>query len=97
MPALIIAQLTITDPLAFEEYRAAVPPVIAQYGGRYLVRGGAIEVLEGEWTMPRLVVIAFDDVAAARRFYQSPEYQKILPLRLKASSGNVIIIEGVAP
>ena len=95
MSAFIIAQIEITDPEGFETYRNAVPAVIERHGGRYLARGGAIEVLEGEWALPRLVIIAFDDMDAARRFYRSDDYQEILPLRLAAAKGNVIIAEGL--
>ena len=91
----MIAHLDVTDPEGFEAYRAKVPAVIAQYGGRYLIRGGAVEAVEGDWTVPRLVVLAFDSVAQARRFYDSPEYQAILPLRLNASKGTVVFAEGV--
>ncbi len=95
MSAYLIAHLTVTDPDAFEAYRAAVPEVIARFGGRYLVRGGAVETLEGEWRVPRIVIIAFDSMAQARRFYESPDYQEILPLRLAAAKGDVALVEGV--
>lgn len=94
MPGYLIAHLEVTDPQGFEAYRAAVPAVIERFGGRYLVRGGQVEALEGEWSVPRLVIVAFDSVAAARRFYESPEYQAILPLRLKAARGTLVIAEG---
>ena len=95
MVGYIIAQLEVTDPAGFEKYREVVPEVIARHGGRYLVRGGALEVLEGEWPAPRLVVVAFDSLEAAKRFYHSADYQEILPLRTAASRGNVIVVEGV--
>lgn len=95
MAGYLIAQIEITDPDAFEAYREAVPQVIAKFGGRYLVRGGEIEVREGESPIPRLVIVAFDSVDQVRRFYDSPEYQEILPLRLRASKGSVAIVEGV--
>jgi len=94
MSAYLVAHLAVTDPQAFEAYRAAVPEVIARFGGRYLVRGGAVETLEGEWRVPRLVIIAFDSMAQAKRFYESPEYQEILPLRLAAADGEVVLVEG---
>ncbi len=95
MSAYLVAHLSVTDPTAFEDYRAAVPAVIARFGGRYLVRGGRVEVLEGEWRVPRLVILAFDSMEQARRFYDSPEYQEILPLRLGAAKGEVVLVEGV--
>lgn len=94
MTAYLIAQLTITDPAGFEAYRQVVPPLIAAHGGRYLARGGAVTSLEGEPGGPRIVVLEFPDRAAAENFYNSPEYQEILPLRLRAASGSVIIVEG---
>jgi uncharacterized protein (DUF1330 family) len=95
MAGYFIAQIDVTDPQAYEAYRAAVPAVIAKYGGRYLVRGGSAHVLEGELPMSRLVILAFDSIDRVRAFYESPEYQKILPLRLAASKGTVIIVEGI--
>ncbi len=95
MSAYLVAHLNVTDPDAFEKYRAAVPEVIARFGGRYLVRGGAVEPLEGEWRVPRLVIIAFDSMAQAKRFYHSPDYQEILPLRQAAAQGEVVLVEGV--
>ncbi len=96
MSAYLIAHLEVTDPSLFESYRSAVPAVIARFGGRYLVRGGAVEVLEGDWQVPRLVILAFDSLDQARRFYQSPDYQEILPLRLAAAKGDVVLVQGMA-
>ena len=95
MAGYLIAHLSVEDAQAFEKYRAAVPSVIAQFGGRYLVRGGKVEVVEGDWSVPRLVILAFDSLEQAKRFYDSPEYQAILPLRLAASKGTVVLAEGV--
>ncbi len=95
MSAYIVAQLQVTDPETFEDYRAVVPQVIESFGGRYVIRGGEPEMLEGAWTLPRLVVIQFDSMEAARRFYHSPAYQEILPLRLKAAEGSVALVPGV--
>ena len=94
MPAYVIAQLTVTDPDGFEAYRQAVPPVIEAHGGRYLVRGGEVSKLEGDPGRPRIIVLEFPDKAAAENFYNSPEYQKILPMRLNTATGSVIIVEG---
>jgi len=94
LTAYLIANLKVTDPAAYEAYRAAAPRIIEKYGGRYLVRGGAVDVLEGDWTLPRLVILAFASPAQARRFYDSPEYQEILPLRRATAEGTVIIVEG---
>ncbi len=76
MAAYFVVDLEITNPAGFEEYRRLVPPVIAKYDGRYLVRGGAFEVLEGEWKPKRLTVIEFPSAARAKEFYSSKEYRK---------------------
>jgi uncharacterized protein (DUF1330 family) len=95
MAAYLIAQVRIHDPEAYERYREAVPSLVDRFGGRFRVRGGDLEVLEGGWPWPRLVIIEFQSRDAARLFYDSPEYQKILPLRQGASEGNVVIVDGV--
>ena len=95
MAGYLVAHIKVTDPEAFKAYQVAVPPVIAKFGGRYLVRGGAVEIREGDWTEPRLVIVAFDSLDQARRFYDSPEYQAILPLRLAASEGTLAIVDGI--
>ena len=95
MAGYVIAHLTLKDPEPFEEYRKLVPGVIEQFGGRYLVRGGAVEAKEGDWTIPRLVIVEFESPDQARRFYDSSEYQAIIPLRQKGADGTVVIAEGV--
>ena len=94
MTAYVIAQLTVTDPEGFEAYRQAVSPVIEAHGGRFLVRGSTVSSLEGEAGRPRIIVLEFPDKATAEGFYNSPEYQGILPLRQNAATGSVIIVEG---
>ena len=94
MSAYLIAQVRVTDQEPFDKYRAEVPATLALYGGRYVIRGGQVHPLEGEWTVPRLVVIEFDSVEAARRWYDSPEYQRILPLRLAGAKTTAAIVEG---
>lgn len=95
MKAYLVAHVQVRDAEGFEAYRAKVPAVIERFGGRYLIRGGAAHPLEGDWTVPRLVVVEFDSLEAARAFYESPDYQEILPLRLAASDGTAAIVEGV--
>ena len=96
MPAYFVAELEITNPAAMEPYRAEVPATIAQYGGRYLARGGATELVEAGPEPKRIVIVEFADAAAAKRWYHSPEYQKILPIRLATSTGRAFIVEGVS-
>ena len=95
MAAYIVAQLKVHDPAMFERYRDAVTPLVDRFGGRYRVRGGELELLEGDLPFPRLTIIEFPSRAAARLFFDSPEYQKIQPLREKSADGAVTIVEGV--
>ena len=95
MAAYMLANLEVHDPATFESYRDKVPAVIADFGGRYLVRGGETRTLEGELPAPRLVIIEFADRQAAERFYFSDEYQAILPLRLKSAKGTAVIVDGI--
>jgi uncharacterized protein (DUF1330 family) len=96
MAAYLIADVEVTDAQAFQDYRERVPGVIAAHGGRYLVRGGAVEHLEGDRIPHRVVVLEFPDMAKLRSFYESPEYQTLIPLRQKASRATLFAVEGVA-
>ena len=97
MPAYIISDVAIRDATAIQVYRARAAASIAQHGGRYLVRGGKVEVLEGDWT-PRAIIIAeFPDIERARIWYSSPEYASALEVRDEALSRNLILVEGVVP
>jgi uncharacterized protein (DUF1330 family) len=94
MPAYIIAEIQVTDPTAYEGYRPLAAASIARFGGRYAVRGGNIDLLEGEPEPGRIVVIEFPDTDAARRWYRSEEYQKALRIRQSTSRGRVFLVEG---
>ena len=96
MSAYVIAEIEITDPVAYEEYRKQVPAVIAKYGGRYAVRGGKVEPLEGGWSPKRLAVLEFPTLEQALKWYRSPEYAPLLKLRQKASRGRLVLVEGTA-
>jgi uncharacterized protein (DUF1330 family) len=93
----VIAEITVTDPEAYKQYAAAVAPVVAKLGGRYIVRGGQTVAEEGEPPSGRIVVIEFDDLAAARSFEGSPDYQAVAPLRRKAAHSRVFLVEGISP
>jgi len=95
MAAYLIAEIEVLDPQLYEDYRKHVPPLVAQYGGRYLVRGGALEVKEGDWAPKRLVLLEFPSMQQARRFYDSPEYAPLLALRKKATRSKLIFMEGI--
>ena len=95
MPGYVIGNINVTDPDAFEEYRGMVPATVAAYGGKYLVRGGVADVVEGDWNPNRLVVLEFESVERAREWYNSPEYTLAKAVRLKASTGDLLFVEGV--
>ncbi len=95
MAAYILVDAQVNDPAKYERYRALAPAAIAKYGGRYLVRGGATTVLEGEWQPHRVVVLEFPTVDAARRFYDSPEYCEARTLREGAVRMSIFVVEGV--
>lgn len=96
MAAYILALVEVTDAEAYKAYSDRTPGVIAQYGGRFLVRGGGERrILEGAWPESRTVIIEFPDRAAAERFYDSRDYQDILPLRQAASRGRLCLLDGV--
>lgn len=95
MPAYVIADIEILDPVLFEEYRQRVPATIAAHQGRYLARGGATEVLEGSWSPPRCVVLEFPDMEHFRAWWSSPEYAPLRALRQRAAKGNLIVTQGL--
>ena len=97
MSAYIYGNIEIHDPALYEDYRAVVPALIAAHGGRYLVRGGAVEVLEGEGKALRQVILEFPDMASIKRFYDSPGYTAARAIRQKASTGTLVAIEGFLP
>jgi len=95
MAGYLIVQIDVEDTDTYEEYKVQVPPIIEKFGGEYLVRGGAMEVVEGEWPWPRLVVLKFPSVEQAKAFHSSVEYEGAKALRRSASKGNAVIVEGV--
>jgi uncharacterized protein (DUF1330 family) len=94
MKAFVIAAETPKDEVMFSEYRKAVPATLEAFGGKFIVRGGNLKSLEGEWPHPRLVIIEFPSREAAEGWYRSPEYQKIIGLRLSSTVTNLVIVEG---
>jgi len=95
MAAYIFASVEISDPAAYEEYRRRVPVIITEYGGRYLVRGGAVERLEGDAPLNRLIILEFPDMARLKAFYNSAQYQPLLAMRQRAAISTLLAIEGV--
>jgi uncharacterized protein (DUF1330 family) len=95
MAAYFIVDVDVKNPQAYEAYKQAAAASIAQYGGRYLVRSGKHEVLEGDWRPTRLVVLEFPTIAAAKRWYASAEYNQVKPIRLQHAVGHLVLVEGV--
>jgi uncharacterized protein (DUF1330 family) len=94
MPAYFVAEVEVINPQGYEPYRGLAGASIAQYGGRFVARGGKTELIEGGPEPKRVVIIEFADAASARRWYNSPEYQAALPIRLANSRGRAFIVEG---
>ena len=94
MSAYVIGEIEVTDPPLYDDYRKQVLATIEKYGGRFAVRGGAVEPLEGGWNPKRVVVVQFPDLDSARKWYRSPEYAPLIKLRQKASRGKLVLVEG---
>jgi len=97
MKGYLVANITVTDPERYKAYRDQVPAVIAQYGGRFLVRAGTVHPLEGELGFDRFVVAEFPSIEAVRQFYDSPEYAPLLKLRSETTQSRVALVDGYAP
>ena len=95
MSGYVIVELEITDAAKFERYRELVPAIIEKYGGRYLVRGGDPETLEGDWSPKRIVVLEFESTQKAKKFLDSEEYGPVKQMRLESANTNMIVAEGV--
>jgi len=95
MPAYVIVETDVHDPEQYERYKAASPAAVAAGGGRFVVRGGDIAVLEGDWRPPRLVVLEFEDLPAAKRWYDSPGYRETRRLREGAATLRMVAVQGL--
>jgi uncharacterized protein (DUF1330 family) len=95
MPAYVIADIQVHDPDAYKEYAARVQATLDPFEGRFLVRGGPSETLEGGWHPQRIVVLQFPSADHARGWYESADYVKAMEIRHRASAGRIILAEGV--
>ncbi|MFM2423355.1 MAG: hypothetical protein RL291_1885 [Pseudomonadota bacterium] len=95
MAAYMIAFIDVKDPAQYAEYTKHTPRVLSQYGGRMIVRGGNPEALEGTSPGPRCVVVEFADRAAVKTFYESPAYQALIKVRSRASTANIMVVDGL--
>jgi len=94
MTAYLIGEIDVTNSAGYDEYRRQVPATVAKYGGRFIVRGGASEALEGDWAPKRVVVLEFPTMEALKRWYHSAEYTPLIALRQANAAGKLIAVEG---
>ena len=96
MATYLIVDTLLEKPELYEEYKRKAKPLVEQFGGEYLARGGNLTLKETElWSPTRMVLVRFPDAASANRFYDSPEYQAILPVSRQAARRTMIMLEGV--
>jgi len=95
MPAYLLVNCEVTDPVRYETYKNLAPAAIAKFGGRYLVRGGAKTAIEGDWPLDRVVVLEFPDTDSARQFYDSPDYRAAREARAGAANMKMVLVEGM--
>jgi len=92
--AYLIADVEVLDSAGYETYRQQVAATIAAFGGRYLVRGGALTVLEGDWSPKRCVILEFPSVDQLRAWYDSPAYQPLIAIRQRTTHSRLVMVEG---
>ena len=97
MVAYVINDMEVTNPQLLDEYKKLSPATVIQYGGRFLARGGQTEVLEGDWSPKRVVILEFPSLAEAKAWANSPEYAPAKRVRQQASKSNIIVVDGVPP
>lgn len=95
MTAYVVLDIEVIDPEKYKDYAKLAPASVEQYGGKYIVRGGANETLEGDWQAKRLVILEFPSVQQAKTWMNSPEYAPARALRHKYSRSNAVVVEGV--
>lgn len=94
MPAYVIVDITVSDSARYEEYKKLAEPTVAAYGGRYIVRGRPVHVLEGDWLPKRLVILEFETIDQAKQWWASPEYHDVKKIRHETADTNMIVVEG---
>lgn len=93
MAAYVIVDIDVTDPAGYEEYKKLAPASITAYGGKYLLRGGKVEIVEGNWPTKRFVMLEFENATRAKEWLDSPEYAPARQLRRQTANTNMIIVE----
>jgi uncharacterized protein (DUF1330 family) len=94
MAAYVVADIVVKDTAKYDDYKRGVSATVEKFGGRFLVRGGSAKTFEGDWRPERLIIIEFPDMASLEGWYRSADYGPLLSLRLAASDGRLIAIEG---
>lgn len=97
MPAYVIVQVKVNEPIEYEVYKSLTPASIHAYGGRFIVRGAAVETLEGSWAPGRLVVVEFPDTATAKTWWESEEYATAKAIRQRTAETEMILVDGFIP
>jgi len=95
MPAYVIVEIDIVDPTGYEEYKKLASATVEKYGGKYVVRGGAAETLEGDWNPKRIVVLQFDSMQRAKEWLNSEEYREPRKMRHRTARTRMVVVEGV--
>ncbi len=95
MPAYLLVRAQVSDMQQYQQYMQLTPAILEKYGGRFVIRGGEKIILEGPPASERIVLVKFDSVEAARRMYNSPEYQAAIKLREGAADASFIVMQGV--
>jgi len=95
MAAYVILDITVNDPAKYEDYKKLAPPTIEAYGGKYLARGGAMEILEGDWKPNRVVILEFESIDIAKNWINSPEYSDARALRHQTATSHAIVVGGL--
>jgi uncharacterized protein (DUF1330 family) len=95
MPAYVIVEVEVNDPVEYEEYKKLTPASIAAYNGKFVVRGGATEALEGNWNPQRIVVLEFPSVERAKEWWHSEEYAKAKSIRQRTANTKMLVVEGM--
>jgi uncharacterized protein (DUF1330 family) len=95
MAVYLICDVDVKDASAYEAYKTQVPAFIRRHGGEYLVRGGAHEVIEGDWKPTRLVLFRFPDVASVKAFVDDPDYKPLAALRHRVAHTDMVMVEGL--
>ena len=95
MAGYVIVEIEVTDPVGYEEYKKLAGATVAKYGGKYIVRGGASETLEGDWRPKRIVILEFESVQRAKEWLNCAEYEERRKMRHRTAKTKMVVVEGI--